>query len=121
MSMLAELGKHAEAFGNQALSEAVQTQSSQWEKHGNINLQPIANAINAELNATGPARFNDNVQAIAKIGHELGLELNGITQATDAKTQLPSMDGLEGLNAYERFREKMVNKTELEQEKGLSV
>jgi hypothetical protein len=102
--LLAELAKHAEAFGNTALASAVQNQTAQWEAHGNINLKPIADAIGAELKAVGPAQFNDNALAVANLGQSLGIDLGGPASAPVVEM---NSTGVEGMNAYERFRERM--------------
>ena len=116
--LLAELGKHAEAFGNSKLSAAVDQQTSQWENHGNINLKPLADALGSELAATGPARFQDNALAVAKLGQELGLEMDAVKQEAPTMDEWGIQPGI--MNAYERFRERMQKEKGREVEVGLN-
>lgn len=101
-ALLAEMGKHAEAFGNTTLNTAVQQQAAQWEQHGTINLQPLAKSVGAELNHVGMARFSDNGMAVAELGQQLGLN----TGKTPTLEVPGSVIADPQMNAYERFRER---------------
>lgn len=61
------MGKHADAFGDQAMKNLIAEQIDHFNEHGSIDLAKIAGTLGYELDNDARNRFFDNMKTIRPV------------------------------------------------------